>query len=203
MFFIETKSVFYALVEIVDINRLEALMEKNSARKLGLIGLKKLLENQAMKESKEQQILNDFFKDSYWRKANSIAVIKPLPFEFNMNKILERGWQEAKTMLVPVSKKNRELSFYPVYPETKFVPAAFGIEEPVDVSEYQEPIDLIIVPGVVFNRKGYRIGYGGGYYDTYLTHHQGKTCSLVFSEQMQEQWQPEIFDLPVQKLFIR
>lgn len=187
----------------MDLNRLEVLMDKASARKLGLASLDWLLENQTIKEEKEQVLLDQFFNDSYWKEASSIAVIKPLPFEFNMNKVIEQGWREGKKMLVPCSRKERKLSFYAVYPETTFVSSTYGIDEPVGVSEFFDPIDLIIVPGVVFNQEGYRIGHGGGYYDRYLAQHEGKTCSLVFSEQMQEKWRPEVFDLPVQKLFIK
>lgn len=177
-------------------------MDKASARKLGLASLEWLLENQNIKEAKEQEVLNQFFKDSYWQEAKSIAIIKPLPFEFNMNKVMEQGWREEKVILVPCSKKDRKLVFYPVCPETRFVVSSYGIEEPVEVAEYSERIDLVVVPGVVFNVDGYRIGYGGGYYDKYLAQYTGKTCSLVFSEQIQEHWRPEIFDQPVQKLFI-
>lgn len=58
------------------------------------------------------------------------------------------------------------------------------------------------MPGIVFTLEGFRIGFGGGYYDRFLEQYQGETCSLVFSEQIQENWQVEPFDLPVKRLFI-
>lgn len=59
----------------------------------------------------------------------------------------------------------------------------------VDKSE----IDLIHVPGLVFQSKASRIGYGGGYYDRYLADYTGKTVSTIYSIQ-QKEFQPDVFD---------
>ncbi|NLM66896.1 MAG: 5-formyltetrahydrofolate cyclo-ligase, partial [Enterococcus sp.] len=44
-------------------------------------------------------------------------------------------------------------------------------------------------------------GFGGGFYDRYLADYQGETCSLVFSEQLYDDWEVEDFDIPVQKIY--
>ena len=62
-------------------------------------------------------------------------------------------------------------------------------------------IDLIVVPGLLFSSRGFRIGFGGGFYDRYLADYQGETCSLVFSEQLYDDWEVEDFDIPVQKIY--
>lgn len=60
-----------------------------------------------------------------------------------------------------------------------------------------DQIDLIIVPGLVFDRRGYRIGYGGGYYDRYLQTYQGLKISLAYSFQTTDTLPHEEFDIPV------
>lgn len=79
----------------------------------------------------------------------------------------------------------------------------FGLDEP-DVKKTtpvkKDAIDLLIVPGLVFTKKGYRVGFGGGYYDRYLTDFTQPTVSLVHTKQFVEDFPIEPFDIPVQYL---
>ncbi|MBC8931851.1 5-formyltetrahydrofolate cyclo-ligase, partial [Escherichia coli] len=60
------------------------------------------------------------------------------------------------------------------------IKSKFGILEPNELAETvdKKVIDLLIVPGVAFNKDHYRIGFGGGFYDRFLTDFQGHTVSL-------------------------
>ena len=90
-----------------------------------------------------------------------------------------------------------------VYDPQQLVKTSFGLLEPqgdlevVDVSQ----IDLIHVPGLAFTTEGYRIGYGGGYYDRYLKHFSGHTLSTVYPCQIRD-FIPEDHDIPVQEVLI-
>ena len=55
--------------------------------------------------------------------------------------------------------------------------------------------------GVAFNKKGYRIGYGGGYYDRYLADFKGMTVSTIYPYQLVD-FQPDDCDIPVQEVLI-
>lgn len=178
-------------------------MDKKITRKMGLENLRWLSQHPEIKEQKEIEILNAFYATEYWQKAKKIALIKPLPIEFNTMKIVSTGWQQKKSFAMPKVAAGGQMDFYTITSETTFHRTSFGVEEP-ESTNVMEPseIDLLIVPGVVFSSKGYRIGFGGGFYDRYLTKYQGATCSLVFSEQIQEQWKPEQYDLPVQEIII-
>lgn len=63
----------------------------------------------------------------------------------------------------------------------------FGLLEPVnDRAVEKASIDLIHVPGLIFNNKGFRIGYGAGYFDRYLSDFEGDTISTIYRCQRQD-----------------
>ena len=60
----------------------------------------------------------------------------------------------------------------------------------------------MFVPGLCFMKNGYRLGYGGGYYDRYLQNYKGMTVSLAFSDQVVDSLPVESFDIPVEKIVL-
>ena len=90
-----------------------------------------------------------------------------------------------------------------VYHPQQLVKTSFGLLEPQGDLEVVKPsqIDLIHVPGLAFTREGYRIGYGGGYYDRYLEHFAGQSLSTIYPCQVQE-FNFENHDIPVQEVLI-
>lgn len=76
-----------------------------------------------------------------------------------------------------------------------------GINHVISDTEISNDLDLLIVPGLAFNDAGYRIGYGGGYFDKFLTHHQQSTISLIYDFQLDD-FEIEAHDQPVQALII-
>lgn len=65
-----------------------------------------------------------------------------------------------------------------------------------------EDIDLMLVPGLAFQRNGWRIGFGGGYYDRFLAKCPQKTLSLVFPPQLYETgyWEGESHDIRIDEI---
>lgn len=171
---------------------------KDKRRKQGLELLKTLKNDPNKKGELEVNIFNQLFETRVWQETKIIAITMSLPFEFNTGPIIEEAWRTGKKCYVPKVLNNHEMAFIPITPDTEYEKGVFGIEEPIG-----EPISgfskeaLMIVPGLIFNRQGYRIGQGGGYYDRYLSKYEGKTLSLVFPQQLSEDWSPEVFDRPV------
>ncbi|KAF1304249.1 MULTISPECIES: 5-formyltetrahydrofolate cyclo-ligase [Enterococcus] len=177
-------------------------MMKKELRKKSIESLQKLAQNAEEKKAKEKQILATFFASALWKEAKTIGLIRSVGFEFSTDGIFTRGFEEKKQLVVPKSLKDRRLIFYHVTPKTRYETSTFGVEEPLsDLEAPKDTIDLLIVPGLVFSSEGYRIGFGGGYYDRYLQDFSGNTCSLAFKEQLDDSWQPEPFDVPIMKLF--
>ncbi|NLY18628.1 MAG: 5-formyltetrahydrofolate cyclo-ligase [Clostridiaceae bacterium] len=98
-------------------------------------------------------------------------------------RIAGKGNMEA--VLIKNPDKDLKLGFFNTYePEAHLTPVSV------------KDIDLVIVPGLLFDRKGYRIGYGGGYYDRFLSNvsNNCKTIGLAFSFQIKDRLPIEHYD---------
>ncbi|WP_171051715.1 5-formyltetrahydrofolate cyclo-ligase [Alteribacter natronophilus] len=151
---------------------------------------------------KDRQIRNNLFSLSEWKKAGTVGVTISRGTEVDTKAVIEEGWRMGKTMAAPKCEPGtRSLHFYVIESYDDLEDSYYGLKEP-DPGRCRklEPgeSDLCIVPGVVFSREGYRVGYGGGYYDRYLAANPGLfTCSLLYSDQLKENIPVEEHDQPV------
>ena len=139
-----------------------------------------------------------------FKQASVIAGFYPIKSEVNLIPLLAQTLAEGKVLLLPRCRADGTLVFHRVKRLSDLVPGTYGIPEPSVHSPVVEPalIDLILVPGLAFDRGGFRIGYGKGYYDRLLPLLRGDciTCGVAFSLQLADCVPLEPFDLPVQLL---
>lgn len=90
--------------------------------------------------------------------------------------LAERGKRVGLPRMLP--EHQMEVRLY--QPDRPLVPAAFGILEPPEDAPLlpREEIQLALVPALCYDRKGYRLGFGGGYYDRWLAEFFGFTVGL-------------------------
>lgn len=154
------------------------------------------------KQAMDQALTDQFLKHPFCQEAKVIATYLSFPHEFQTQELIEQALRDGKKVLIPKTYPKGRMDFV-VYNPQQLVKTSFGLLEPqgdlevVDASQ----IDLIHVPGLAFTTKGYRIGYGGGYYDRYLKHFSGHTLSTVYPSQVQD-FIPEKHDIPIQEVLI-
>ena len=179
-------------------------MEKQELRIQMIQKLKKLTKK--CRQTFNKDLMNQFLASDEWESAKIVAVTLSRATEVNTEWIIQEAWNQRKQVVIPYSGNKRKLSFYVYNSTTELEKSSFGLWEPADRSKeiLPEEIDLMIVPGLSYSKDGYRIGFGGGYYDRYLANYKGKTVSLLYPFQLEESTQivAEPFDIPVQKLFI-
>lgn len=89
-------------------------------------------------------------------------------------------------------------------PRTELVRHPYGMLEPNATCPIfpTEHLQLIVVPGIAFDRKGYRLGYGKGFYDRFLVKcPQAVTIGLAYQVQLVEDTFPQAWDVPIQHIF--
>lgn len=96
---------------------------------------------------------------SYSTEADTIEIIRYY---------LENGSEERKRIAVP-KVKGREMDFYEIRSMNELSPGYMGIPEPIEKRLVIADRGVMIMPGLVFDHELNRIGYGGGYYDRYLS----------------------------------
>ena len=157
---------------------------------------------QKQKIAMDQALTERFLNHPVYHEAKVVATYLSFPHEFQTQELIEQALKDGKKVLIPKTypKGRMEFVFYDLQQLKK---TSFGLLEPqgdlevVDTSR----IDLIHVPGLVFTREGYRIGYGGGYYDRYLENFAGQTMSTIYPCQIQT-FKPDSHDIPVQEVLI-
>ena len=150
----------------------------------------------------DQALTERLLQHPFYQESKIIATYLSFPHEFQTQELIEQALKDGKKVLIPKTYPKGRMDFV-VYNPQQLVKTSFGLLEPqgdlevVDASQ----IDLIHVPGLAFTTEGYRIGYGGGYYDRYLEHFPGNTLSTIYPCQIQD-FIPENHDIPVQEVLI-
>ena len=127
--------------------------------------------------------------------ADRILLYHSLPDELSTREFIDR-WHTRKHFYLPrVNGVN--LDILP-YDRSRLHHGAFNIEEPGgdDVADIDD-IELIIVPGVAYDRHGNRIGRGKGYYDRLLRDTHAVTIGVAYGCQLCDDIEPDDFDVPV------
>ena len=174
--------------------------------------MKKVLRKQTLQELKslsaeEKEVMDAWLTEQlllhpFYKEAKIIATYLSFPHEFQTARLIEEAQKDGKNILIPKTYSQGKMDFVLYKPE-QLEKNSFGLLEPQGDFTILEPsqIDLIHVPGLAFNPSGYRIGYGGGYYDRYLEHFPGHTISTIYPCQIQN-FHPEPHDVPVKEVIM-
>ncbi len=173
---------------------------------------KKLLNKRAQLDDKElvnksEKIKARLFKVKEFKQAEKVMFYLAFKNEVFTKKMIELALKLKKKIIVPSSdKENKQLILSEIKDyQRELKVGTYGILEPK--AQYYRPIDkndldLIIVPGVGFDKAGNRIGYGAGYYDRFLSQitAQITKIALAYEIQIVEKIKVNQYDIPVDKI---
>ncbi|MFS9367967.1 5-formyltetrahydrofolate cyclo-ligase [Streptococcus parasanguinis] len=157
---------------------------------------------QTVKTQADEQLTQCLLELPAFQEAKILATYLSFDHEVSTAGLIQAALQLGKRVCVPRTYAQGRMEFVEYDPDI-LEKTRFGLLEPNEKGKLVDKteIDLIHVPGLVFQSKGYRIGYGGGYYDRYLADFAGKTVSTIYSIQ-QKEFQPDVFDQAVQEVLV-
>ena len=157
--------------------------------------------------SPEEKLVSDaaiteqFLNSELYRRCSKLYLYISLPAEVDTWEILHAALHDGKIVAAPVCEENHRMTFYRIRREEDLISGSYGIREP-DGSccavEHPDDQSLCVVPGFSFTPSGFRLGYGGGYYDRWLAVFPGVAVGLCRERWLAEDLPADLFDLPVQ-----
>ncbi len=147
------------------------------------------------------EIHKKLFNHAAWKNSSIVAITVSRGKEIDTASIIKQAWKEKKQIAVPkCDPATNTMEFRVISTFEQLEEGYFGILEPI-VTETKvitsKEIELMIVPGVAYDFNGYRIGYGGGYYDRYLSNYHNKFLSLAFTQQFVNHIPAKSFDIAI------
>jgi 5-formyltetrahydrofolate cyclo-ligase len=138
--------------------------------------------------SKSKLIQEKIMERVEFVESKSIGIYLPIGSEVRTNSIIKNALESEKKVLLPRIITN-DLHYFIVekhdLDQDSFDVNKFGIKEPKKTNMKLDFIDLLIVPGIVFDSNGYRIGYGHGYYDKFMVKKRfSKSIGLAYDIQV-------------------
>lgn len=133
-----------------------------------------------------------------WLRAETVLFYAPLPDEPDLWPLFEQGLQLGKRCALPAYKPDSD-TYEPRLvrnPATELRQGKLGVAEPGPACPVLDPhsVELVFVPGLAFDRRGYRLGRGKGYFDRLLPTLSGIKCGVAFAEQLVDALPIELHD---------
>ena len=148
-----------------------------------------------------------FLESDDYKNAGSILLYKAYNNEVDTDAIFRKAMEDGKTVAYPISRMadgEPDLDFYIITDHKQLTKGFMDIPEPdpsQDLEKFTGTADICVTPGVSFDRKCHRIGYGKAFYDRYIRLNTPKTViGLAYCLQIADDFDPEDSDKAVDKV---
>ncbi|GEK33924.1 5-formyltetrahydrofolate cyclo-ligase [Kurthia sibirica] len=177
-------------------------MDKKNLRKFVRNELSKI--PQKLYTIHSQMIHNKLLNMSEVKQAKTIAITISHYPEVDTIDLIEQLWKLGKNVAIPKCKhETKQMDFY-IFTSFDELEVVFKqLQEPIveqTTKIEKEMIDVLIAPGIAFDLAGYRVGFGGGYYDRFLVDFDKPTISMAFEVQIVDKIPTDGYDLAICKI---
>ncbi len=150
----------------------------------------------AEKSDIDRRITEHVLKNEAYRRASCVFTYVATPQEIDTHALIRQALADGKTVCVPLCGAQGDMTAHRIQSLDMLHKGMRGIAEPDESAPRVAPeeIDLIIVPALACDRTGFRLGYGGGYYDRYLARSSALSIALCAEVRLLDHLPHEPFD---------
>ncbi len=146
--------------------------------------------------SRSRRIVRRVVAMAQFEAARCLSCYVSRQNEVDTHRLIEMAIDQDKVVGAPVSGEDGRMDHFSVQSLSELLPGRFGILEPRSTHPVPEmEFELVVIPGIAFDRLGNRIGSGGGYYDRFLSGISAFKIGLGFDFQMMEVLPSESHDV--------
>ena len=167
----------------------EIKMRKNKLRACYMQRRREL--DPAEKAVRDEKICAAVTSLASYRYCGTVLLYAPTEYEIDVRPVFDRALRDGKRVAFPRCRtEDRSMTFHFVSSWDELLPGSIGSipEPPEDAPVYDtddrggEETAICVIPAILFDKDGYRIGYGKGYYDRYLPHFRGTKIGVIYSD---------------------
>ena len=177
-----------------------AALEKQRLREERLAAREALSEQE--RSVLDKRITQKLLVTSEYSEATTVLTYVSVSSEVSTRMFIECALRDGKTVAVPRCLPGHCLEFVAIASVEQLVAAPFNLLEPAKelpaLTEDQKNNSICIVPALLVDAKGYRLGYGAGFYDRFLSTYPGKKICLAYQQSLSRTTLPHTaFDVAV------
>lgn len=170
--------------KIIDIRPIKTKLRKSAKEK-------RISMPETIKKTYDRKICNKLLNLWVVREAKAFLCYVSTPIEVDTRRFINVLLESGKKVAVPRCEGGKsEMNFYYINSLEELRPGTFGVLEPAGVAE-QKVVEtentVCVVPAFMFDENGYRLGYGKGYYDRYLSGYKGTTVGICYDENIRKE----------------
>ena len=171
------------------------MINKDEIRKVNKLKRSQMAKEEVLEKSR--RAADSFFASELYKEASQIMLYIPLGNEVDVCAVMDRALGDQKTVVVPVTDaKSGEITPCIVSKDTEFEEGAFSVLEPkVKTLADMTKTDVVLVPGIAFDKHGGRVGFGKGCYDRLLETSDAVMVGVCFGFQISDEIEIEETDV--------
>lgn len=176
----------------------EDIRERKRLERRRLLAVRNSISQQD-KAALDAAIAGNLLSLEAYRKADGLLLYASFRGEPDISAVMRHALAHGKRVALPRCRDDgsRPMDFFEITSTDELLPGKYGIPEPppgaalADTSRFS----LCVVPSLALDEQGYRIGYGGGYYDRFLANYDGVKAGVCYSFMLQKNLPRESFDV--------